>query len=343
METTHTPYLLVRQDLITGIDVGGTKVHIADTLSTTVHRYNTPDHPNLDAVLEDYFLTMEARPSRIAVGMAGPRDDETGEIKLTNSPWPAFNPEAASKKYGIEVFTANDMKVTMAGVLQVKGVDLLQLKPGTPKRKGTKLVVALSTGIGGAAAVWDNHSGRFVIVDSEGGHIGFQPKDEEEQQYLTYLHKKYPHASAELALSGKHGIDNLVDHSLETLQQLKLAQAVNDARKGDRPVGSVLLEFATQGIGVDQQAAEVILRRMGAMIGSVLRDLTVVYKATGGVYLTGSVALALGEYFAQKTEMNQRFVREGAVHDKWLEKVPISLVIDPNVAVVGALALAKDL
>lgn len=339
-EYLHLP---LRQDLITGIDVGGTKVHIADTLSTTVRRYDTPDFASMDEVLGNYFQTIGARPVKVAVGMAGPRNDETGEIKLTNTHWPTFKPIEATQKYRTEFTTANDMVATTAGVLQVTGIDLLQLKSGTATRTGTKLVTTLSTGIGAAAAVWDSHSKRYVILAGEGGHIGFQPKNEEEQQYLTYLHKKHPHASAELALSGKYGIENLVDHSLETLEVVNLGSAITKARGANRPVGAVLIEFATQGEGVDQQTAETILRRLGAMVGSVVRDLTVAFKATGGVYLTGSVALALAEHFAEKTEFNQRFICQGAVHDTWLDNVPINLVTDPNVAVVGALALAKGM
>ena len=333
----------IRNDLITGIDVGGTKVHIADTVSAAVRRYNTSDYQNLDLVLEGYFQTMEARPVKVAVGMAGPRDDETGEIKLTNNNWPTFNPLEATNKYGIEFATANDMVSTTAGVLHETGIDLLQLKSGTPTRTGTKLVVALSTGVGAAAAVWDGHSQRYVILAGEGGHIGFQPKNEAEHRYLTFLQKKYPHASAELALSGKYGIDNLVDHSLETQKAPSLEGAINRAREENRPVGAVLLEFATEGQDVDQKTAETILRHMGAMVGSVIRDFAVAFKATGGIYLTGSVALYLGEYFAKSTELNERFIHPGAVHDTWLERVPINLVTDSNVAAVGALELAKGL
>lgn len=340
---TNLPQLPIREDFFLGADVGGTKIHLANTLSTSVSRYDTPGFESMDAVLDHYFQTMGARPVKVAVGMAGPRDDETGEIKLTNTNWPAFNPKEATSKYGIEFTTSNDMVATTAGVLSETDEDLLPLKSGTPTRTGTKMVVALSTGVGAAAAVWDSHSKRYVILAGEGGHIGFQPKTDEEQQYLSYLHKKYPHASAELALSGKHGVNNLVDHSLETQEAPNLAGAVERARTEDRPVGAVLIEIATQGEGADQKTAQAILRKMGAMIGSVIRDLTVAYKATGGVFLTGSVALALGEYFAENTELKDRFVRSGAVHDTWLENVPISLVTDPNVAVVGALALAKSL
>lgn len=333
----------VREDLITGIDVGGTKVHIADTLSTTVRRYSTSDYESMDGVLNEYFQTMGARPAKVFVGIAGPRNDDTGEIKLTNADWPAFNPRDASSDYGIQFETALDMVTIAAGVLRETGVDLLLLKPGAPTRTGTKLVVALSTGVGTAAAVWDSRAKRYVVIDGLGGHAGFQPKTEEEHQYLRYLLKQSPHASAERALSGKHGIDNLINHSLESLEAPRLASAVERARAENRPVGAVLLEIATQGEGIDQEAAQGILRKMGAMLGSVLRDWTVAYHATGGVYLTGSVALALGEYFAQNTEMNDRFVAKGPENDSWLESVPISLVTDPNVAVVGALTLAKGL
>jgi glucokinase len=340
---TAIKFLPVNEALITGIDVGGTKIHIADTLSTTVRRYNTAEYVNMESLLDEYFQTMGARPVKVFIGIAGPRNDDTGEIKLTNADWPAFNPRTARSKYGIMFGTALDMVTIAAGVLRETGVDLLALKPGTSARTGTKMVVALSTGVGTSAAVWDHHSKRYVVIDGLGGHAGFQPKTEEEYQYLQFLLKKNPHASAERALSGKHGIDNLVDHSLETVQAPGLSGAIERARAENRPVGAVLLELATQGEGTDHTVAKAILRKMGAMFGSVLRDWTVAYHATGGVYVTGSVGLALGEYFAQNTEMNERFLVAGPEKDSWLENVPIHLVTNPNVAVIGALQLAKEL
>ncbi|HEY4161054.1 MAG TPA: glucokinase, partial [Candidatus Saccharimonadales bacterium] len=239
--------------------------------------------------------------------------------------------------------TALDMVTIAEGVLQEPGVELVKLKPGTPASIGNKLVVAISTGVGTSAAVWDRRSKRYVVSDGLGGHAGFQPKNEDEHQYLRYLLEKDSHASAERALSGRHGIDNLIDHSLDNAEAPQLAAAVEKARVKNRPVGAVLLEMATHGDGADRVAAQTILRRMGALVGSALRDWTVTHHATGGVYLTGSVALALGEYYRDYTEMNDRFVVPGPEQDTWLEKVPINLVTDPHVAVAGALALAKDM
>jgi len=341
MSTLPLPPL--RHDLLTGIDVGGTKVDVVDTATSTIRRYATADYSSLPAMLEAYFGEVGARPAAIAVGMAGPRDDDTGEIKLTNLHWPPFDPSEAGKLYGIKFLTANDMVVTTAGVLDAATVDTAPLKPGTPARTGTKLVVTISTGIGVAAAAWDARAGRYVIIPGEGGHIGFQPKTAEESAYLAYLHAKYPHASAELALGGKHGIGNLVDHVLVSSSARKLSEAVAAARATGRPLGGVLLAFVAEGEGADRSAAEQILQRMGAMIGSVLRDLAVAYMATGGIYLTGSIALTMGEYLAEHTALRDRFVRPGAAHDNRLEHVPISLLTDPHIAARGALALAKEL
>lgn len=340
---SRTETLPIDRSLQAGIDVGGTKVHIVDTENSTVHKYSTPDAQDMYEVLDSYFSQRDAMPNVISVTMAGPRDSETGAIKMTNSHWPAFDPREASERYpGVNFFTTNDMTATTAGILEESGVNLQQLKPGTPKARGTVLAVTLSTGIGSGAAVWDRLSGRYVIVPSEGGHNSFQPKTEDEVGYLQHVAAQHPHASAENALSGKYGIDNLISYYLKHDQAPDLAKSIAAAREEDRPVGAVLLAYALEGKGKDQAAAEAILKRYGSMVGSAIRDLAVTFVASGGVYLTGSVALAMGEYFAEHTDMSGRFIHEGAVHDNWLKDTPIYLVTDPHVAVKGALSLARQ-
>ena len=335
--------LSVNPDLCVGFDVGGTKIHVLCSDSDQVRRYNTGDFASMDAVLTAYFEELGHLPVSVALAMAGPRDDETGAVKLTNGTWPAFDPLAAGKRYpGTTFETINDMVGTAAGALAENGIDLTELKPGTPAAHGTKLVVAVSTGMGAAAAVWDAHSKRYIFAASEGGHIGIQPENDEEAAYLRHLQTKHVHVSAELALSGKGGIDSLIDHSLATQPAEGLAAAVQRAREAGRPVGAVLLEFATEGEGQDQAMAHKILSQLGSMLGSAIRDLAVAFKATGGIYLTGSVILALGDYLASDTDFLQRFVHPGATHDSWISKIPLYLVDDPNVAVKGALQIARD-
>ncbi|HUS26167.1 MAG TPA: glucokinase [Nevskiaceae bacterium] len=332
-------------NFVTGMDVGGTKVHVADTRSSTVQRYKTSDYPDMYTLLDDYFAKIGAQPTHVAVAMAGPRNDETGVIKMTNTPWPAFDPQEAHKRYpNITFSTANDMFAMTAGALQESTINLQQLKPGTPVVNGAKLVVAPGTGLGIGAAVWDQYAKRYTCIASEGGHTSFhlQPRNKLEAGYVDYLHKKHPHASLELAIAGKYGVDNLVDYCLEALQATELQQAIQRARQAERPTGAVLLEFATEGKNDTQKAAHDILECLGGIMGTILSDLALHYKATGGIYLAGSVGLGLGEYLAEKTSMNERFVRTGSVHHDMVQKMPIYLLINPNIAVVGALSLAKQ-
>jgi glucokinase len=335
--------LPLRDDFVAGIDIGGTKIHIADTLHASIRRYETSDYVSVEALLEDYFARVGARPKRVVLVVAGPRNDETGDIRLTNCSWPPFVPAAAARTYpGTTFVTANDMIGATAGMLAQSSMNETQLKYGTPASTGTKLAVTVSTGIGVAAATWDEPTQRYVFLATEGGHIGFQPRNPQEQSYLDHLHQKYPQASAELALAGKHGVQNLVDHFLDASSAPALHHAVVEAQAKQRPVGAVLLEFATDGDGQDQVAARTILSHMGALLGSYLGDLALAFKATGGIYLTGSVALGLAEYWAEQTDFTDRFNKTGGVHADWLANVPIYLATDPNVGVAGALALAKE-
>lgn len=338
-----TARLAVDRSLYTGIDVGGTKIGILDTNGETYHRYTTSDYARVEDILDSYFGMLGRRPGKVVLAMAGPRDDETGAIEITNGNLPSFNPIEAEKHYpGTAFETVNDMIGTAAGALAEEGVELKELRPGMPTRTGTKLVLSLSTGFGGAAAVWDKRSEQYVFVASEGGHIGIQPETEAETAYLKYLQEKYSHVSAEIALSGKMGINHLVDHVLTEHYDTDLIAAIKRAREAGRPVGSVLLEFAEAGEGISRDVARMVLEYLGNMLGSTMCDLAIAFVARGGVYLTGSVALALGEYLAAETNLLHRFARNGTVHDDWLERVPIHLVTDPHVAAKGALALARQ-
>jgi len=338
----------VRNDFTVGIDVGGTKVHIFDTISTNLHRYPTNDFPDLYALLDDYFAKMQAHPTKVTIAMAGPRNDVTGEVKMTNCPWPPFNPQEAAKKYpDVSFVTTNDMIATTAGIVKSSGIDLKVLKSGTPTATGTKFIFTISTGTNGCAAAWDEQNQKRVFVPCEAGHVGFQPYNETQRRYLEHLSKKYDFPSVELAISGKYGFENWLEHSLDALDAPELTETIHRAVADDRPLGMVLLEFANNGTGRSQKAAHTILDDMGTLVGSILASYALVFKATGGVYLTGSVAVGLGEYWAEHTGFTKAFMRKGMPeHAPWLEAmttaIPIYLSTDPHVAVSGALELAKS-
>lgn len=335
-------------DFVAGLDAGGTKTVILDSLSPKLHHYQTNDFKDLESLLEDYFEKSGGRPKKMVVALAGPRNDSNGEIKMTNCPWPVFNPQKASKRFpGTTFVTTNDMVATSAGAVNASSMDLKLLKPGKASPIGSKVTVTISTGVGTCIAAWDERTKRYVFVPGEGGHAGFQPYNEAEQRHLAHIFTKYEHPSVELAISGKFGMQHWIEHSPEVQEVPELASALERALKEGRPIGAVLMEFADSGTGAAKTAAHNMLDHMGRLVGNALADLALVAKASGGIYLTGSVSFNLGEYWAEKTGMNAAFVRRGTPeHSPWLEEVlsniPIYLITDPYVAAKGALALAQE-
>ncbi len=338
----------ISADLITGIDVGGTKVHVKDNVEGRVHHYATTDCPDMYAVLDDYFQKLPVRPRRIALAIAGPRDEHSGVVQMTNSSWPAFDPSEASMRYpGTTFVTYNDMVGVTAGIAAGTSTLATLLKPGVSSASGTKVAVSISTGVGAGVAVWNQPLGRHIYLETEAGHAGFQPYGPIQRAFLDYLFSQYPHPSYELALSGKFGIENWLTHLSDKFHAPELGAALKRADATGRPLGAVLLEFATQSRGEPQQVAHLVLDYMGQLAGNMLADLALVYKASGGIFLTGSLSMALAEYWAQNTAFTPSFIRTGTDgHAAWLEgylsNLPIYLVTDPHVAVNGALELAKQ-
>ncbi len=346
--STPANSLAVHSDFVTGMDAGGTKILAVDNRSLTTHRFPSQDYTDMYTVLEAYFTAAQARPRRVVIAMAGPRDDETGDVHPTNLSWPVFSPNEAARRYpGTEFITVHDLAGAAAGALHATSIDLHTLKSGKAVNNGPIITVTISTGVGICTAIWDAKAKRRVLFSGEGGHIGFQPRNEAERRHLAHIHTKHAYPSVELAISGKHGIESWIEHSPELTDAHKLKAALDRAIEAGRPAGAVLLEFATEGSGADRDAAHNVLANIGVLVGNVLADLALAYRSTGGIYLTGSVALGLGEYWAEQTDFTKTFVRHGTPeHAAWLEPmldaIPIYLITNPEVGAAGALVLAKE-
>jgi glucokinase len=335
-------------NLITGLDIGGTKVQILDSYSDTVRHVLTHDFPDLYAVLDDYFAAIGGRPRHIAVAIAGPRDENTGAVKITNSPWPVFNPVEAAVRYpGTTFETYNDMNAAAAGVAVAHSDNFLLIKEGKASAKGNKAAVAISTGFGVGIAAYNRSTDGYTLIDCEMGHSGFQPYTEVQNKFLQFLYTKYSDPSWDLAITGGFGIDNWLEFLYDKIHAPKLGGALEKAFEAGRPPGAVLLEFATEGVDEDREAARTILEYMADLTATALSNVALTYKTTGGIYLTGSVSLALSEYWVEQTKFKKAFIRKGSEgRAEWLEEfctnVPIYLVTDPHIGVKGALVLAEQ-
>src|SRR5262249_17526916 len=126
--------------------------------------------------------------------------------------------------------------------------------------------------------------GRFAVA-SEGGHMDFAPRTEEEIALLRTLRRRFGHASVERVVSGP-GLHNVYLHLLETAGEGAEAPAVA-ARLAAEDPAQVIAEVAMAGASpLSARALDLFAAAYGAAAGS----LALLGTAAGGVYLGGGIA-----------------------------------------------------
>ena len=79
--------------------------------------------------------------------------------------------------------------------------DFAIIQTGIPLGEARISVVSAGTGLGQVFLVPEKN-GKYAIMDSEGGHCDFAPRNELELEFLFFLQKTYSRGSIERVLSG---------------------------------------------------------------------------------------------------------------------------------------------
>lgn len=328
---------------VVGFDIGGTKTNVLNNQDDAVKRYVTAEFRSPYEVIDRYLSEVGTTPAVVCLGMAAVRNSMNGSMRLVKRDWPLFDPVEASAHYGGTRFvTANDMITTAVGIFE-QDVESETLKSGTPTETDPTLVYAWSTGIGAALVVPSEKNDKNEYLPSACGHAGLAPQHEDEIEYLRFVSERHNgKLSAEFALAGEIGIENLVDYYLEKDRDhmIGLYTLIAEGQAAGIPRGQVLVDVASDTDNPSQAMAHRILNRLGGLLGYTLRN-QVLAVQVGSVKMTGSVSLGLMPYLTQHTSFVERFIDRDARCAYIPEDISIDLVKDPHVAVEGSLILAK--
>jgi glucokinase len=196
-----------------------------------------------------------------------------------------------------------------------------QFGPGDPPQ-GARVVLGPGTGLGVAALLPASED--WHAVPTEGGHISFGPAADDEEPIFARLRADGP-VSAETILCGRGlarlyaamGPDLAPDRApLEQHAIVKAAQA-NDAAAG--------------------AVTDMFVRLLGRFAG----DMALLFKATGGVYVAGGVAAALGGRL--DADIFRRAFEAHPPYPHLLEKIPSYLVTANEMGLLGCAAYAAVL
>lgn len=311
-------------------DVGGTNVRFAlvdvaadePLVAGSTRRYRGADFATFVDAIRHYLGETAARPVAMVVAAAGLRIDD--EVRLTNMAW-VISRAAVEAEIGFGPVTLiNDFAAMGLCVPLLKADEVLTI--GSPARVRTDAsasqtfaIVGPGTGLGvGALLV---RAARIFALETEGGHAGFAPGNDEEIEILRRLAARFGRVSNERLLCGS-GLVNLYQALCEI---------------DGLPIDASTPEEITQRADSDAACRRAV-EKFCELLGSVAGDLVLTFGAWDGVYLSGGLAPQLAPWL-ERGGFRRRFEDKGRLSAS-IARVPTSVVLHAEAGLLGAAAFA---
>ncbi len=234
------------------------------------------DFPTLAHALDEYLreLPPECRPRVAVLAVAGTVNGD--EVLFTNSHW-TFSIAAMTAALDVgELHVINDFAAVAWALPVLAPADLQPIGiPAANKRgvEGELVRIVLGPGTGlGLAAIKQLPEG-FTVLETEGGHVSFAPRSEDEMFLLSFLGKRFGRVSYERLLCGE-GLVNIYD--------------ARCARAGFEPTWRQP-EQVSRAAREGDAAAAAATRDFCSIFGAFAGDAALMYGAWGGVYLAGGL------------------------------------------------------
>lgn len=319
-------------------DIGGTHVRLCLARAGSreflaEHSYPGSDFPGFAEVLRLFLADVPAMPVESACfAVAGPiRETAEGQIvKVTNLPW-EFGATALLKEFGFpKLRLINDFQAIGYGIEALEEKDFVVLQKGHPVAHGPRAVIGAGTGLGQAILVWQGS--RYEVIATEGGHTDFGPTDDLQIELARYLYKSTGRASYELILSGP-GLVRLYEF-LRGQGVVAESTAMVETMKTADPAAAITDAALAHADPLASMALDLFVRIYGAQAG----NLALTAGATGGVYLAGGIAPKIISRLRDILFLDA-FRSKGKM-SPYVENIPVRVVMNPKVGLIGAVAVA---
>ncbi|MEK7207105.1 MAG: glucokinase [Pseudomonadota bacterium] len=324
-------------------DVGGTKVllqlaRVEKSGSQIIRerRYECSAFSGLSPIIHEFLKSLGNTPIPDAAcfGIAGPiAGSESGQMaKVTNLPWETGS-EILSREHKIpKVRLINDFQAVGYGIETLTGKDLVSLQKGSAQPRAPRAVIGAGTGLGQGILVWQQD--HYETIATEGGHTDFAPTDGLQVGLWHYLQQQFEHISYERLVSGS-GLVLIYSYLRE--QETKIAPLHTDPRNAADPAAAIS-ELALSGTdALAVQSLDLFICIYGAQAG----NLALSAGATGGVYVAGGIAPKIIQKMTDSIFMRS-FLNKGRM-SALLAAVPVQVVMNPNVGLIGAATVASRL
>jgi glucokinase len=334
-------------------DVGGTKTNLGlfetsgdsgsrgPRLLRSAH-YPSPDFPGLAPIVAAFlgaaFLGGDApRVDAACFGVAGPVAGNRS--RLPNLDWPELDGEALAQAAGLpagHLRLVNDLVATAEAIPLFGPENLAVLQKGDPgsSGEGNRVLIAAGTGLG--MALLPRVGGTWVPIASEGGHMDFAARDEEEAALAAALRRRYGHASVERVVSGS-GLADIYRYLQESGGEAEIPAVAARLAAAADPAPAITAAALSGESALCSRVLDLFVAAYGATAG----NLALAGTATGGVYLGGGIAPKI---LARLTDgpFLGAFADKGRFRE-YMEAIPVRVILDDQAALLGAANVAARL
>ena len=349
-------------------DIGGTKtlLRLAEKTANGFkvlyeQRFAGGDYANFSDVLREFITKAKTHLgehlgdlsplSGACFGIAGPVHDRGSQLtaQLTNLGWSFDSDRLAEELHVSKVSLINDFVAVGYGVLGLQPDDLCTLQAGQVVARSPIGVIGAGTGLGEAFLGWDGD--RYKVYPTEGGHADFAPRNELEIELLRYLQKRHDRVSVERVASGTGivAIYQFLRDRQSAPESVEIAQKVRQWESGDTHSGAAAaianVALANFGIGkvnsdnvnyLAMQTMQMFVEAYAAEVGNLALKLI----PNGGLYIAGGIAPKILPLLQDGTFL--RILKNKGRISSVLEDIPIHIVLNPQVGLIGAMLYAAS-
>ncbi|OKH22977.1 glucokinase [Hydrococcus rivularis NIES-593] len=339
-------------------DIGGTKTilrlvkaektettHKFPTLITLYEQtYSSKEFPDLVPIvcrlLEAATEQLGERPivEKACFGIAGPVTNNTA--KLTNLSWSLEGDRIERELSIAKVSLINDFAAIGYGVLGLSEQDLYALQAVESDRNAPIAILGAGTGLGEGFLI-PLSDGSYRVFSSEGGHVDFAPHSTLEFQLLNYILEKnnLERVSVERIVSGQ-GIISIYqflwdrDSSQSSPAFAKIYQTwLQELGKEEKTV-DLAAEISKAAIAQSDRLCQQTMRLFVEAYGAEAGNLALKLLPYGGLYIAGGISAKILSLLQQEDFM-KAFKAKGRV-SPILNKIPVYVVLNPKVGLIGA-------
>jgi len=315
-------------------DIGGTKTALAifspdkgPHAPLAEETFPSARYPSLEALAGEFLAQTDLPVDRASFGVSGPVAG--GEAAVTNLPW-KMDEAFLGKALGLRsVRLLNDLEAIASAAPFLGSDDLHTLNAGEPDPEGALAVIAPGTGLGEAFLTREGSG--YRAHSSEGGHADFAPTGELELGLLGHLLDRFGHVSYERVCSGR-GLPNIYGYLKEIGHAEEPSWLAGKLAAAEDPT-PIIVETASDPEAPCELCVatlDVFVSVLGAQAG----NLALTVMATGGVFLGGGILPRILP-FLERDRFAEAFGRKGRFSEL-LGRVPVRVILNPKVALVGA-------